>query len=334
MALLPTRFLSPAVLLFFSAAVVADDFRYLPDKAHVVLSNDMNAMLKSNTFQELKKSGPIAIQVFEEGLANNMGIASADVLRLTLATTYLDNRRPEQVAIVTTSKPVRAAAIRARKKGFVWQVDIRYEPFPVGALTIYEQSFRLQFLPKDKPGPVERGESFCVVEKNVVIYGRLAVLKKILERKQAPELSENMEAVLKETSFKSTIAFAADVQGMPASAKKDLADSLTFMPTPEIFVGRLQSLSLIANEAAEFKAEATLVCKETDEVKKSIDLSLARLKTKLDDAALPAESKQRLKDIRKAIDALKFSVRGEKITASVALAPVVAVKVVEMLIPK
>ncbi len=330
---LPPRLVLAATLLSFSSVTAfADDARYFPANVHVVLSNDMTALLKSKTFQELKKSGPLATQAFEENLTNNLGIAATDVLRLTTAITYVNKKRPEQVVIATTARPVKAAEIADRKKGYVWQVNVRYEPSAIGAYTVYEQLFRLQLLPQDKPGPVDHGEAFCVVEKNVVIYGRLPVLKKILARKETPELSANMQAVLKQTGSTSAIVIAADLQDMPTSARKDLAVGLTFLPAPADLIGRVQTVGLKANETTEFKAEATLVCTEAGEVKKALATGLARLKPKLNDAGLSASAKERLKRIRTAIDAVNLSVNGDRLTARVAVEPIVAAQVFALLI--
>jgi hypothetical protein len=322
-----------------AAPVRGDEIQYLPSGTHVVLSVKFQDVLKSKTFDELKKlmkqfTG--GKEDLEAEISRDFGIPAGNIARLTMGIVF-NEKQPGpggEVGIVTTTKPVTAAQIIAGKKPHSYQKNVKYVETKVGKFTIHEQMFQVQFGEKDgdAKGEFTTGRVFCVAEANIVLISDrkpgLEQLKKVLERQAKAELSKRMQTGLNYAGFTNTGVVVLDIQGMPARERDDMFRGLARIGFKDLPADSAQVLAMKANEKGKFMASAALFCKDAAsaaQAKKAIDAGLAEMKTQLsklkDEPKAPPPFQDMIKAAREGLEAIKVSVSGNQVIATASVEP-------------
>lgn len=238
--------------------------RYLPDDCVGMVSIQVGDLQTGAAWDEINREFPEASRSLdhlekEVGIAKNnidqvvMGIPAAEISASRTAAGMID--RPQTIAIVKTRQAVTADGIKSLQNQDSHGGQ-QFKEVTVGAYTLFEGESIMARFSFDPNKKVERerydgtGYSFCVVSSTLVIYGRGKDLKALLERDKNPELSDAMQAALKDTDLSATVAFAfapksaVDVNalGIPRVFPK-LADSLVRM-SGQVDVGRNTSASV------------------------------------------------------------------------------------------
>jgi hypothetical protein len=321
--------LAGVVLAAVAVPVRGDEIQYLPNGAHVVFSVNFQDLLKSKTFAELKKTMkqfPDAKDNMEEEILREMGIPASNIARITMGVAFKDTKvgkGSSEIAIVTTVKPVTAAAITAARKPGSNKKNVTYKEIKVGKHTMFQESFQFQ---NAKSGEVHQGSIFCIVEDKLVLQadrtGGMEVLKSILERNAKPELSKNLQTALTFAPLTNIGIVVMDIQGIPERQRNDMFRGLAMIKD---LADSFQVLAMKANEKDKFMGQAALYCKDADsaaKTKKAIESSLADLKAKIkDDPKIPAPFQDLMKAAREGLDSIKVSAEANQVNAAVSVEP-------------
>jgi hypothetical protein len=323
----PLLVLVVGVLLCWPAPrALGDELQYLPTDPHMVASLNFSAFLKSKTFQELKKLAPKLGEDVEVGIGEHSGIPSANIARITGGLVFSkDNYKiPEDISIITTTKAVNADEIKAKIKSYPSEKNVAYKEVKVGTFTIYQRTYQFQIDLQGNLGPVQEGETFCVAESKVVLWGQLPVLTKILERNKKSEQSANLKTELKEAPLTSEVMLVLDIENMPPWRREIMMQPwIANFPETKDVADKLKLLAVKMSEAKSVKGTATLWCKtksNATEIKKIADSVQAGLPDKLKDKALP-DQQEIVKSAITLIKAVKLSAKGDKVTANVTVEP-------------
>ena len=120
-------------------------------------------------------------------------------------------------AVTTGFRRLDIDDVKALKKPPTYKKYQTFKEIKHGSVTIYQETYQLQFRPEDKPGNVVEGEAFYLAEgKYLVGSSKVEALKKVIDRNKAPKLSQAMQAGLKDASFSNTVLVVVDLENMPA----------------------------------------------------------------------------------------------------------------------
>jgi hypothetical protein len=338
-----------ASVLVFGTCASGDETQYLPDKPHLIISIDLSRGLKSKAFQEYKKQQPDISKQIEASFVHELGIPIEGIARLTLTNTFSDKEPvykanlqveggPEIVEAFTTVKPLNADNI-LKARSFPGR---KQQTTKVGNYTIHFSSSTLTTTGapgKNKTQPQEtveiEDEAFCIVDDKTLLVGKRPALTRILERNKAPALPANIQLALKEAGFTNTLCVIADLEGLPREARKDLLDSLTDAPILGLkgAVEKIQAISIVVNENEKVKINATVFCKDRDDVqsvKKVGDTTLTFLKELCakESPEFPAEKRTAIKAVGSLTNAIQLSTTEKTIIASATIEPAISATVV------
>ena len=297
----------------------ADEMQYLPDRTIAVMSLNFQTFLKSKAYAELKKQLPKIGAELELNLSQEIGIAATNMARISMAIPN-DQDGQSEVGMIATVKPITAKGIIADKKAPDYKKNVTFKEIKIGKHVVHQENFQIQF-DKEKPGKVQEGDVFCVVEEKLVIFGRMEGVRAVLERKEKPALSAGLQAGLKLASFKDDAMIVVDIAGMPAREKENLFRGLN-MPGLQEQADKLRILAVKANDSGDrLKANASLVCADAETAataKKAVDAGLASLRKKLDsNEKVPPELKDVVKRVDKLLGSIKVSSTGMQVNADV-----------------
>jgi hypothetical protein len=286
--------LAGVLLGCLAATSRGDETQYFPDGANVVLSYDVQKFLKSKTFEELKKlvkqlTGAKGKEVdIEKEMAQDFGIPLTVISRKTVGARMDETA---MVGILTTAKPMTPADIIAVKNPRPYQVNVKYPEVKVGPFTVYEENYQTKSATRkgevQKTAEVQKGEAFCMVEGKTMLFGRLREadgLKKVLQRKEKPQLSALVQAGLKQAPLTNAGVIVMEFKNMTERDRKELFQMLG-MPKLEPMS---EALAVTANEKDKVSVHATLFCKDAaaaGEAKKLAETRLTEFKGKLNDVA-------------------------------------------------
>ena len=249
----------------------SDELWYLPDNLRVVASIDVATGVKTKTFQAFMKT----METFapkdndrEQTLANFV----SKIGRMTMGVGMMD-KETFGIEVATAVKSISADEYKALKKPAPYQMNHVWKEIKHGAVTIYQPTWQFKLNPplKDEPKvepKVIEGEAFYLAGdgKYVVSSRNVALLKKIIDRKEQTAPSPAMFAGLKDAGFNNTVAVVIDLQGMPASQKETVTRMFEGFPTfadIKANVNKVQSLTIKVNEPGKLKVSATLTCIDT-----------------------------------------------------------------------
>jgi hypothetical protein len=327
-----------AMMCLLAAPALGDEIQYFPTDTHAIFSVNVAALLKSKTYQEVKKlankfekdSNKVEKEI-EEGLSGQLGIPIANVSRITYAASFSSFKDmkgfPEDVGMATTFKPVTAEDIKAKMKASPIEKNLAYKEIKVGKFTIYQKTFELNIGGDQKP-KMQEGQAFCVVESKHVLFGRLEPMKKVLERNKKPELSANLKMGLQTAALTNAVMVVFDFEGMPKSWREDVVRDLSKnFPDAKDVADNVKIVAFKLNEIGQVNAGITLVCKDSASAgptKKAAEAALTALKAKLvvDDKAPPA-MQEMVKGARKLLDVVKITMAGNRVNGNVAVQPAV-----------
>jgi hypothetical protein len=335
------KWAAPLVAVFCLAIPAqAQDGKYLPDGCTVVYSVDMIAFMKSKAYQAAKTKTSAFDEEIQKVLGERIGVAADNITRMSAGVASAAAGGTENVIIISTIKPISAAAIKAAKKPFDYQKDFTHKEEKIGAYTVFVEYYRFQFNPKDKPGELEAGQAFCVVEDKVVLHGGRQLLKKVLERNKMPTLSPHMESALKQVGFKDGLMLVLDYPGMPERERKSMLTEIgRLIPGAAEIAPNVQAFAMRANGQDKVKLSATLFCKDAAsaaEAKKVADGGIVAIKALIkDDPEQPADLRAAMKEVRSFLDAIKTSSKGAQANADATVEAATVVSVIEaLLVPK
>ncbi|MBI1831305.1 MAG: hypothetical protein HYR84_07645 [Planctomycetes bacterium] len=335
-----TRRTLAATLLFLVLAAPSargDELDYLPNGTFILYSLDVAAGFKSKIYTEMKERIP----GFELGInevRGQMGIDPKNIARMVAGAASFGNPEDNMI-VLTTIKPVSAAEIKAAKKPFPFYKNYKITESKIGKHTVYEESysFDFKFDPKDKEDEkpqIHKGQVFCVVEDNVVLYSRMDSMKKVLERNQKPKFSAGVAAGLKEAGVKSTLTVLLDLEALPERDRKNTARDLgRQIPGAEEAFENLKYLTLKANAPDKVSVVGTVTCKDAASAADTLKLAeagLVILKGKLKiDPDQPEKLQDTVKEVRKLLDAVKLSAKGAQVRGEVTVDARAAVAMIE-----
>jgi len=207
----------------------------------------------------------------------------------------------------------------------------------IGAHTVYEENYRFSFgKDDDKPGPIQTGQAFCVVEGKYVLFGMLQSVQKVLERDKKPVFSARVEAGLKKTGLANTLTVVLDLDGLlereRAFMLKDLGHQF---PGLETVAGGMQTFALRINAADKVKVLASLTCKNAEsagDLKKVGDAGLVLFKGLLKDNPQDSPEIQKAKkEVGMALSAVQLTAKDAQVHAEISLDAATAVSAVHSL---
>ena len=151
-----------------------DDLKYMPNEVSLLTSERVDQVLNSPAGKEKKQFG------FQGGdaLKSQHGLGNNNIDRVTSGT-GLGN-----ITVITTLSSVDAAEIASKLGGSFTETK-------VGSYTMMESK--------------GAGKTFCVVGRKKVIYGDAKTVRTVLERDQAPKLSEQMQSGLNKADFTNSV---------------------------------------------------------------------------------------------------------------------------------
>jgi hypothetical protein len=277
-------------LWWYLSSPIGDELVYMPNNCEYVAVAKIDELIKSDAFKQVENEVPQFKQAMAVGDAEKeIGLPLSNVERLVIGGPL--SNRDEPVVAVRTKQAVKAEDLTAKIKGKT------FTPAKEGSYTIYET------------GGVH-GQAFCVVKKNLVLFGSGPALRVVLRRDKKPEMSDNLKAALKELDFKQTVtvAFAPQQSSGPAGApplggRGGLPFGPAVAPPPGMEWGVLH-----AKVGADVSITVTVQCKspaDASNAKTQTDDSIAKLRQF---PLIP-------KELSGAID-VKTSVNGKKMTAT------------------
>ncbi len=291
-------------LWWYLSSPIGEELAYMPSNCEYVAAVKLDQLVASGAFKQVENELP---PQFKQAMATadaekEIGLALADIDRLVIGGPL--SGRDEPVVAVRTKKPVKAEDMTAKVKGK------SFASSKEGSYTIYEA-------PGGRP-------AFCVVKKNLVLFGSGAALRVVLRRDKKPEMSANLSAAMKEMDFKQTVTMAFAPQNNTVTPPPPLGGR-GGMPFPgAAMAGPPPGAEwgvLHAKVANDVSITVIVQCKspaDASKAKSDMDESM----TKLRQAPPP------LKDLAGAID-IKSSVSGKKVTATIDIKVAPVIKVVK-----
>ncbi len=280
--------LALVVWMFFGGGGIAEARRYLPNDCLVVATANVDAVMNSSIYQQMKKDLP-NVADDERHMEQEVGVAPANISRITFGVGGKLNSPSdsEMAMVVRLKKAVSAADIKSNSKQ-------KYEETKIGNITVFEAT--------------NHGEAFCMPESTLIVTcPKLEVLKNILERGKSPEFSEGMQNAMNEANFSRTLAVAVNVKGLGSKVIDGLPVNANLSEFTENVLGLALDVSLDSSKAT---VNATLLCKDAklaEDVRKMLDAAQVAMRNYAKKApGTPSEAAD-------TIDAVKFSVSGAKV---------------------
>ncbi len=297
--------------MFLGRSGISEATRYLPNDCLIVGTSNVDELLRSSIYQQMKKDLP-NVEAGERKMEQDMGIAPANISRITFAVGGKLNTPDDAdaVVIIRLKKAVAAADLQSTKKDDAFRKDFKYEEVKIGSITAFEERYRFAF--GDAKAERMHGEAFCLPESTlVVICPKLETLKKILERGKSPQFSEEMQNALNETNFSKTLALAVNVKGLAGNLPPgSLPNAEALKEFTENVLGLAVDASLDSSKAT---VNATILCKDAkhaEDVKKILDAAQVAMRSYAKKApGMPSEAAD-------TIDAVKFSLSGANVKGS------------------
>ncbi len=271
----------------------ADDLKFLPSDAQIIISVRVEQGINSSVWKDLKKEIK-EMEKPEKEFEREMKMPLTDVERITMGGNM---GKGQPIVIVTARKTIKAADIQSGMKEN--NKEAKFTEKKVGSYTMYENDSKW-------------GESFAVVGSKVVVIGPAEDLKKILERNKKPEFAAGMQKALDKADFSKTIAFAVNVKELDDRAKKEMSRELP--PGSNIDLDSVEGVAGYLHASSDLSASFTATCKDSgtaEKLKKQADESLNDGKKQLKEIPFPMP-----KEVSEIIASVKVSQSGATATVS------------------
>jgi hypothetical protein len=272
---------------YFFGAGLGSEQKYFPNGTQAVASVRVDQGTSSDFYKQIKdtlKKG--ANDPFDDKNAEkNLGVPLSNIDRLTFAGSSLADG-PQMITMVRTKKSVKGAEVKGN-------MSMSYKETTINGATIYENDN-------------EFGDSFCVVESDLVLIGKFKLLKAVVERGKKPELSDAMQTALKKADFSKTMAFAVNIKELVnqmsgdkkasgAPAQDPLANLVGMLgksgpPEKQVekFARKIESASGSLDIKTDLTINLQVECKDNvtaEDIKKLTEATLVLLKLFGDDSA-------------------------------------------------
>jgi hypothetical protein len=281
-----------------------DDLKYVPEDCHVLASFNVQELIGSDQYKELRREVPAIEKQFEE----SNGIPLSKVKRVTLGATFFDGS--DAAFIYKMNAPVTASDIRSGKKVWEYKKNFRYEEVQVGKHTIYVETYDNDFI----KGFEHNRPAFALPDDKTVLRGSTIMLQKILKRDKKASISEAMKSGLKDVNFARSLVIVMDVRAARSQPDFEKAKAeLNEFPGIHDLLDSSDSLALEASLGPRIMVNGTLVCKNSksaEENQRILGGALVTLKKRVQ------EQRGVLREFADVLGDMKLSTGGAKVTAS------------------
>jgi hypothetical protein len=311
----------------WAAFAAADEIPYLPSGTQVIESIDLGAIRNSKTYLEVKKQIPKALEKDAENLINflvPLSSSSGKFSRVTTAKLYTNDALDKSVNVVATAQPVTVEDLKKTRwqKSFNLFESVKgHKEIKVGKFTVYQEIIHTNLV----GGQDSDGDSgFCLVEPKLVLWGHVALLKKVLEQNQKPTLSANMQAGLQEAGS-AAWSTVVDFEGLQ-KPQRELEMELQFAPLKELGEKLKYMVKVIRfNNNGTVQGSIALYCTNAAgaaDARKLVEAALADLKKALAvDPKASASEKKAVEEALALVNAVKVSVTGAKVQVTLDVEP-------------
>jgi hypothetical protein len=180
--------------------------RYLPNNSQFVLSIRIESIVKSQVERNLSQMWPDDIRkqrtVFEE----TSGLPFDEITHMMIY--GVSSNLDAWICVVRTKNPVRITDMFANMK------DAKYHEEKVGKYMLYVKPVVRGLRDFLGNGIADKEQSFCVVEKNLVVFGPHTSIQQTLLRDGPAELSTGLKTAIRETDFSKDIACATNAKDL------------------------------------------------------------------------------------------------------------------------
>jgi hypothetical protein len=281
---------------YLSPSGPGDELKYMPDDCQMLASVRVEQILKSDAYAELKREVPEAEELLKKDPKLLLPLDNIAVISMGLSFKDADNA----IVVIQTKSAVSADDIKSHRK------NESYQEKQVGRYTLYEGG----------------SASFCIADSKMVVFGKAAAVRKVLERDKKPELSEGMKAAIKQVDFSKSMVVAIntkDVQLPMSAVPPDAAqapgpiDLPNFYKNLENLIEEIEGVGLELQVRADMESTFTLICKDSktaEDYRKLIDGIMVLVK-KI--AMLVEKDETTAKELGDSFDAWKCSTSGNKV---------------------
>jgi hypothetical protein len=282
---------------YFSPSGPGDELKYMPDNCQMLASVRVEQILKSDAYAELKREVPEAEELLKKEPKLLLPLDDIAVISMGLSFKDADNA----IVVIQTKSAVSAADIKSHRK------NESYKEVQVGRYTLYEGN----------------SEAFCIAESKLVVFGKAAAVRKVLERDKKPELSEGMKAAIKQVDFSKSMVVAINTKGVELPKSSDPAGPANPVPGPidlpditknlENLIKEIEGVGLELQVRADMETTFTLICQDSktaEDYRKLIDGIMVLVK-KI--AMLVEKDEATAKELGDSFDAWKCSTSGNKV---------------------
>ena len=218
----------------------SEDLYFLPDGTQMVGQVRIDQIMNSDALKQVWTAFPDAKKAFDQAASQSSGIDVNIVDRLYFGAAKADfsaKEPPAAIAIIHYKNSVKVedfeAALKKGAAGGPFAPAYTFTDTKVGRYTMTEVKMTLpafnpppgvQAPPPPPPTPIPVF-AFTMPDDKRLVMGTTAALQAVLNRDAKPELNDKLKAVIKQTDFDASIAFAANVKdgfAMPAGGAQSI----------------------------------------------------------------------------------------------------------------
>jgi hypothetical protein len=171
-----------------------DELRYLPDNCQVVVVANMEKVVAGTGYKRIKQEFP---QLVEQMGLERVFLDQFEIREEDMAKMIIGIGSGEDVTLLKPKKKLTAADLKGKK------ANVAYREVTAGSHTIHESD----------AGPNPLGlttSSFCMLEGDLILFGRTDSIRRILERKGKPKFTEKADKAVGQADFSRSMVMAMD----------------------------------------------------------------------------------------------------------------------------